>query len=171
MTSSAPGGPFECTNDCDPDCNNNGVPDECDIQASSADCNGNGIPDECEALVNVTVTANPPDGGTVTPNGAEQYPVCTNLSIEATPEAGRCLSSWSVDTGAAPADAEAAQTTVIADENKTVTAHFVEIIVQHPTDVDVCRGDSAVLSVELRPELTVEASYEWKQDGATIADD
>ncbi len=31
------------------DCNDNQVPDECDIAAStSADCNGNGIPDECE---------------------------------------------------------------------------------------------------------------------------
>lgn len=32
------------------DCNQNNVPDECDIaSATSADCNENGIPDECEA--------------------------------------------------------------------------------------------------------------------------
>ena len=31
------------------DCNDNGVPDECDIdQGTSDDDNGNGIPDECE---------------------------------------------------------------------------------------------------------------------------
>jgi hypothetical protein len=31
------------------DCNSNGVPDECDIaEGTSADCNGNGVPDECD---------------------------------------------------------------------------------------------------------------------------
>lgn len=41
-----------CTGQCVEvmlDCNNNGVPDDCDIAAeTSEDCNGNGIPDECE---------------------------------------------------------------------------------------------------------------------------
>jgi|GEM_PF-1833165 len=47
--STAPGGPFFCTNNCDPDCNNNGVPDECDIDdGTSEDCNQNGVPDECD---------------------------------------------------------------------------------------------------------------------------
>ncbi|MCP4249645.1 MAG: hypothetical protein GY778_21605, partial [bacterium] len=33
------------------DCNTNGVPDECDIDAgTSPDCNDNGVPDECEPL-------------------------------------------------------------------------------------------------------------------------
>jgi hypothetical protein len=32
-----------------PDCNANGVPDECDIaDGTSQDCNGNGVPDECD---------------------------------------------------------------------------------------------------------------------------
>ncbi|UCD75154.1 MAG: hypothetical protein JSV91_15395 [Phycisphaerales bacterium] len=32
-----------------PDCNNNGIPDECDLDDGvSEDCNGNGIPDECD---------------------------------------------------------------------------------------------------------------------------
>ncbi|NNF42524.1 MAG: hypothetical protein HKN62_05670 [Phycisphaerales bacterium] len=45
----APGGPFYCTEDCDPDCNVNGVPDACDVaDGTSLDRNGNGIPDECE---------------------------------------------------------------------------------------------------------------------------
>ncbi len=35
-----------------PDCNGNGVPDECDVAyGHSADCNGNEIPDECETTV------------------------------------------------------------------------------------------------------------------------
>lgn len=60
--SAAPGGPFYCTSDCDPDCNTNGTPDACDTdcnsnsspddcdiaEGSSEDCNSNGIPDECD---------------------------------------------------------------------------------------------------------------------------
>lgn len=35
-----------------PDCNANGVPDECDVAyGDSADCNGNEVPDECETTV------------------------------------------------------------------------------------------------------------------------
>ena len=169
--SSAPGGPFECTNDCDPDCNNNGVPDACDIASSeSEDCNGNNVPDDCEATVNVTLTANPPDGGTVTPDGTMQYPICTNISIEANPVQGRCLSSWSVDVGAAPVDVDMAQTTVIADENKTVTANFVEIIVQQPTGVSVCEDDAAIMSIEVHAGLVAEASYQWLRGGVIIED-
>ncbi len=34
--------------DCETDCQPNGIPDECDISAgTSQDCNGNGLPDEC----------------------------------------------------------------------------------------------------------------------------
>ena len=51
VNSTAPGGPFFCTANCDPDCNNNGTPDSCDITSgSSTDCNGNSIPDECEPV-------------------------------------------------------------------------------------------------------------------------
>jgi hypothetical protein len=31
-----------------PDCNGNGIPDECDIDDGEPDCNGNGVPDECD---------------------------------------------------------------------------------------------------------------------------
>jgi parallel beta-helix repeat protein len=34
------------------DCNGNGVPDECDIDAGADDCNENGVPDECELFDN-----------------------------------------------------------------------------------------------------------------------
>ena len=34
-----------------PDCNGNGIPDECDVASgTSVDCNGNGVPDECESV-------------------------------------------------------------------------------------------------------------------------
>ncbi len=37
--------------ECDPDCNGNGIFDLCDIAAgTSLDCNSNGIPDECDPL-------------------------------------------------------------------------------------------------------------------------
>ncbi len=59
--STAPGGPFYCQANCQPDvnndgipyecqgdCNGNGIPDDKDIaDATSSDCNANGIPDEC----------------------------------------------------------------------------------------------------------------------------
>jgi len=60
-TSSAPGGPFFCRTCCDPDCNENAipdgcetdcnansVPDDCDIANGTPDTNNNGIPDECD---------------------------------------------------------------------------------------------------------------------------
>jgi len=43
QNSTAPGGPFFCTVACDPDCNNNGIPDNCE-----PDCNNNGVPDDCD---------------------------------------------------------------------------------------------------------------------------
>lgn len=72
--STAPGGPFFCTENCDPDCNNDGIPDVCqltrpgvcdigegicddgvtectgdeDCPAISTDCDGNFVPDECQ---------------------------------------------------------------------------------------------------------------------------
>ncbi|MCK4658147.1 MAG: carboxypeptidase regulatory-like domain-containing protein, partial [Phycisphaerae bacterium] len=58
--SSAPGGPFFCTQDCNPDCNSNGIPDDCDIGAgTSIDCNSNGVPDECEIDKNSSAPGGP----------------------------------------------------------------------------------------------------------------
>ncbi len=56
------------------DCNNNGIPDPCDINCgppggpcdlpgcgASADCNANGIPDECDlATLTTTIFSGPP---------------------------------------------------------------------------------------------------------------
>jgi hypothetical protein len=43
VNSPAKGGPFFCVANCDPDCNDNGIPDACD-----PDCDANGIPDDCD---------------------------------------------------------------------------------------------------------------------------
>jgi len=41
--STAPGGPFYCTANCDPDCNDSGLPDACE-----PDGDGDGVPDVCD---------------------------------------------------------------------------------------------------------------------------
>ena len=42
------------------DCNNNGIPDECDISAgTSFDCNANGVPDECAIAVGISADCQP----------------------------------------------------------------------------------------------------------------
>jgi VCBS repeat protein len=42
-----------------PDCNSNGIPDECDIaQGTSKDCNGNKIPDECDLAAGLSQDCN-----------------------------------------------------------------------------------------------------------------
>ncbi|UCG34109.1 MAG: hypothetical protein JSU68_05625 [Phycisphaerales bacterium] len=84
-TSTAPGGPFFCTENCDPECNDNGVPDECDLpgndcntndspdecdlaEGTSDDCNGNEVPDECDIAAGTS-----PDGnGNGIPDECEQ---------------------------------------------------------------------------------------------------
>jgi hypothetical protein len=41
------------SDECDDDCNGNGAPDDCDLEAGrSRDCDGNRIPDECDADCN-----------------------------------------------------------------------------------------------------------------------
>lgn len=57
--SPAPGGPFYCTNGCDPDCNINGVPDVCDIwNNEDPDCDFNGMPDSCDIAGNPMLDCN-----------------------------------------------------------------------------------------------------------------
>lgn len=53
----APGGPFYCTSDCNPDCNGTGIPDSCELGPN--DCNENGRPDECEIHVDSTAPGGP----------------------------------------------------------------------------------------------------------------
>jgi len=57
--SPAPGGPFHCTENCDPDCNINGIPDACDIaDGTSLDCNANGVPDDCDIAAGTSADTN-----------------------------------------------------------------------------------------------------------------
>jgi hypothetical protein len=83
--STAPGGPWYCTEDCDGDLNNDGDPDACDpdcdddgqpddyeIVQGADDCNGNSVPDACERDCNgngvpddCDVDPTDPDGNTL----------------------------------------------------------------------------------------------------------
>lgn len=46
------------------DCNQNGIPDGCDLMnGTSTDCNGDGIPDECQTITAPVVTVNYTDAG------------------------------------------------------------------------------------------------------------
>jgi|GEM_PF-1638035 len=64
VNSEAPGGPFYCTENCDPDCNVNGVPDVCDIAACDPndpdcqDCNENDVPDACDIAAETSQDTN-----------------------------------------------------------------------------------------------------------------
>ncbi len=60
-SSTAPDGPFYCDpgappvglDECDPDCNDTGIPDECE-----ADCQSNGVPDDCEIMAGTSEDCN-----------------------------------------------------------------------------------------------------------------
>jgi len=161
--SPASGGPFYCQDDCDPDCNNNGVPDACDIDGgTSPDCNANAVPDECEPDVVLTFASDPTGGGTTTPEGAVEYDVCEIVPILATPSEGYCFTNWTVNAGAAPDDPDAAQTTIAVDVDKTVTAHFTEIITQQPADASVCEGLEASFSIQIAEIASAGATYRWR---------
>ncbi len=55
---------------CEPDCNENGVPDDCDIAAgTSVDLDGNGTPDVCDGIGNSTSDCN----GNGDPDGIEVF--------------------------------------------------------------------------------------------------
>jgi uncharacterized repeat protein (TIGR02543 family) len=69
----------------------------------------------------LTVTADPEEGGTVT--GAGTYDCCTDAPITATEEDGWDFVEW---TGAGIDDPNSASTTVHIDGDKTVTATFIE---------------------------------------------
>ncbi len=169
------------------DCDANGVPDECELtsydcngdtildacQLAANDCNGNSIPDDCEADVNVTLLADPLSAGAVqvTAGGSGPYPICTSLTIQATPADGRCFSSWTVDAGTPPNDTLVPTTTLSTDVDKTVTAHFIPVIVAQPADAAACEGDAAALSVQVHADLAAGTTYQWHFEGAQLADD
>ncbi|MFH1417607.1 MAG: hypothetical protein ABII12_04890 [Planctomycetota bacterium] len=81
--SQAPGGPFYCTEDCDPDCNANGIPDACE-----EDCNANGVPDDCDIAAETSTDVN----GNSIPDDCE--PDCNNNDV---PDAWDILQETSAD--------------------------------------------------------------------------
>lgn len=73
-----------------------------------------------------TVSINAEANGSVSPSGDQQIGA-SGTSITATPDAGYRFVNWTVTNGATVDNASNATTTVRANENGTVTAHFEEI--------------------------------------------
>ncbi len=170
-TSSAPGGPFYCTQDCDPDCNGNGVPDACDIAGGhSQDCNTNGVPDECEPSVALTFSSDPVQGGVTTPADVNDYRPCAVVPLSILPNEGYCFTGWTVSAGLPPADPSALQTSIVADVDKIVVAHLVPLITQQPVDVTVCEGGAATFTVEVNGEYADAVEYQWRRNGEPLSD-
>jgi len=93
--------------DCYPtsttDCNENGIPDECDIlHATSEDCNENGVPDECDIIDGTSVDVN---GGGI-PDECES---AISPRVPVPPHDARKNRYLTVDTGANDAVAVAYQ--------------------------------------------------------------
>ncbi len=164
------------------DCNNNNILDVCEIAATSsasggpffcqqgcdADCNNNGVPDACDPMATITFAASPASGGTVQPGGAPQYDICTTLNILATPAAGFCFSGWSVDSGVAPTPSDNAGATIHITADQTITANFTPIIIDHPDSIAVCEGAGATFVVLLDAAYRPGATYQWRKNGMPI---
>ncbi|MDP7029982.1 MAG: lamin tail domain-containing protein [Phycisphaerales bacterium] len=89
--------------ECDPDCNGNGVPDVCDIaDGTSEDADGNGVPDECEGSVFVIneINADPDstlgdaNGDGVAHYGDDEFVEIVNMS-----GADIDMSAWTLADG------------------------------------------------------------------------
>ena len=76
-----------------------------------------------DAVFDLTVAADPADGGTILPGGVTSYVGGTNLTVLAYPSAGYRFYKWS---GACTNDGPCV---VTIDEDKAVTAKFVEGVV------------------------------------------
>ncbi|MCH7700178.1 MAG: VCBS repeat-containing protein [Planctomycetes bacterium] len=86
--------PDECDDPFN-DCNNNGVLDECDIaEGLSADCNGNGMPDECELEANDCNGDSIPDDCDIS-SGTSQDCTANGIPDECEPD---CNSNGLADT-------------------------------------------------------------------------
>ncbi|MBU0639121.1 MAG: hypothetical protein KKB50_09680 [Planctomycetes bacterium] len=107
------------------DCNENSVPDTCDIDAgTSDDVNVNGIPDECEPHYTLTINITGQGSVDLDPVGGT-YLTGTDVTLTANAAGGWSFEHWEDDlTGSTNPE----MTTMDAD--KTVTAVFVEDIVE-----------------------------------------
>jgi len=79
------------------------------------------------ATVELTMEANPPGWGTTTPTASGTYTVYLNemVAISADANPGYEFDHWAVSAGVPVTDPTEASTTVLMDEDKTVTAVFV----------------------------------------------
>lgn len=180
------------------DCNENGIPDDCELdgndcnanlildvceiapnstagsgdfyclQDCDADCNNNGIPDACDPLATLTFIANPANGGTILPGGAAMHTICTTLNILATPADGFCFTGWTVDQGDVPTPSDDPSATVHITSDQAITANFTPIIIDHPDDLIICEGDTATFTVLLDVAFRPDAEYQWRFDGTPI---
>ena len=138
---------------------------------AGADCNGNGLIDECEPPVTLTIDVDPVGAGGTAPSGSVSANVCDMVAIAAIPATGFCFERWTVGAGALPAAPNQAQTQVLADFTKTVTAHFRAVLVGQPTDWTGCQGAAATFTVQTDPNLGTTPTYQWRKDGTNLVDD
>lgn len=80
------------------------------------------------ATADLVMAVSPPGGGSTSPAAGRTYTYTLNevVPIAATPAAGYAFDHWTVSAGAPVADPAAPQTAVALDQDKTVTAVFVE---------------------------------------------
>jgi len=163
------------------DCNANGVLDVCEIapapdtvgeyfceQGCDIDCNQNNVPDACDPDVQFTLVVNPPNGGTINMGGMTSVPVCNDLNLVAMAAPGYCFDSWSVDNGALPRPVDEASATINAIDDQTVTANFTAIITEQPQAQVVCEGEDATFTVQVAEALRPTVTYQWRFDGVDI---
>ncbi|MCB9852005.1 MAG: hypothetical protein H6819_02830 [Phycisphaerales bacterium] len=180
------------------DCNENGVPDDCELdgndcndnmildvceiasgstagggtyfcdQGCDADCNNNGIPDACDPLATITFAVNPANSGTVQPGGAPMHDICTTLNILATPADGYCFTGWTVDAGDTPTPADNPSATIHVVADQTITANFTPIIIDHPDTQTICEGDDTTFIVLVDVAYRPSATYQWRREGMPI---
>ncbi len=163
------------------DCQNDGVPDECQIAGN--DCNGNSIPDDCETAGLITV--HPADqficpGGSVyfslTASGATSYQWYKDGGILYN---GGRISGVNTDelTISDSLVSDAGEYTCVVNfgclEAESIPAALVEVvdsvIVQQPAqNIVACAGNAVQLSFEVSG---VGLDYVWQKDGEALIDD
>ena len=116
-------------------------------------------------IYTLTVTANPAEGGTVSPS-SQQYDSGDVVSITATPSSEYVFQSWSGSaSGSSPS------TTVTMDSDKAVVANFIKK--QYPLTIEI-EGDGTVTETVIKQglatdynsgtivELTAEPTGDWE---------
>ena len=116
-------------------------------------------------IYTLTVTANPAEGGTVSPS-SQQYDSGDVVSITATPSSEYVFQSWSGSaSGSSPS------TTVTMDSDKVVVANFIKK--QYPLTIEI-EGDGTVTETVIKQglatdynsgtivELTAEPTGDWE---------